>query len=114
MIQPTPGRDVTTLRAPIRLRNAREHARLARRLRQGAELHNALARFERGIRRHNRRCFLRHPPDWRPGAGDWQDVRTHTPPIPTGWSGRRATSTAPGSCRRCAASSARSRPRIRC
>lgn len=77
MIQPTPGRGVTTLRAPIRLRNAREHAPLARRLRQGAELHNALARFDRGIRRHNRRCFLRHAPEWRPGASDWQDVRAY-------------------------------------
>ena len=73
----TGPRSVTTLRAPIRVRNAREHARLDRRLRQGAELHNALARFDRGIRRHNRRCFLRHVPDWQPGAGDWQDVRAH-------------------------------------
>ena len=54
---------LTTLRAPIRLRNAREHARLARRLREGAELHNALAALGRGIRAHNRRCFLRHPCD---------------------------------------------------
>ena len=71
----TSPRSVTTLRAPIRLRNAREHARLARRLREGAELHNALATFDRGIRRHNRRCFLRHAPEWGPGADDWQDVR---------------------------------------
>ena len=76
MNHPTVRRSVTTLRAPIRLRNAREHARLAHRLRQGAELHNALAAFDRGIRRHNRRCFLRHAPDWQPESGDWQDVRT--------------------------------------
>ena len=71
----TPPRSVTTLRAPIRIRNAREHTRLVRRLWQGAELHNALAAFDRGIRRHNRRCFLRHAPDWQPESADWQDVR---------------------------------------
>ena len=65
-------RRTTTLRAPVRLRNAREHRRLARRLRDGAELHNALAAFDRGIRAHNRRCFLRHPCDWQPGPGDFQ------------------------------------------
>ena len=79
MSQPAAPRSVTTLRAPIRLRNAREHARLARRLREGAELHNALATFDRGIRRHNRQRFLRHAPEWEPGAGDWQDADTARP-----------------------------------
>ena len=65
-------RRTTTLRAPIRLRNAREHRRLVRRLRDGAELHHALAAFDRGIRAHNRRCFLRHPCDWQPGPGDFR------------------------------------------
>ncbi len=70
-MQPSPTATVT-ISAPIRPRNAREHRRLARRLRQGAELHNALAAFDRGIRAHNRRCFLRHPCDWQPGPDDFQ------------------------------------------
>lgn len=61
-----------TLRAPVRLRNGREHQRLARRLRDGAELHNALAEFDRGIRSHNRRCFLRHPCDCAHARADFQ------------------------------------------
>ena len=69
-----PATTTVTLQAPIRLRNAREHARLRARLRQGAELHNALAAFDDGIRRHNRRCFLRQAPDWQPGPGDWQNA----------------------------------------
>ena len=54
------------------MRNVREHARWKRRLREGAGLHNALALFDRGIRRHNRRCFLRHACDWKPSPGDFQ------------------------------------------
>lgn len=71
-MQPSPTAATVTLRAPIRLRNAREHRRLARRLRQGAWLHNALAAFDRGIRAHNRRCFLRHPCGWQPRQADFQ------------------------------------------
>ena len=70
-MQPNPTATVT-LRAPIRLRNNREHRGLARRLREGAELHNALAAFDRGIRAHNRRCFLRHPCDWQPSPDNFQ------------------------------------------
>ena len=61
-----------TPRAPVRLRNGREHQRLARRLRDGAELHNALAEFDRGIRAHNRRCFPRHPCNCKHARADFQ------------------------------------------
>ena len=51
MNHPAPVRGVTTLRAPVRLRSAREHARLARRLRRQQRLtkHAAILAKERAV-----------------------------------------------------------------
>ena len=61
-----------TLIAPVRLRNAREHRRLEDRLRTLKDFANAIAAFDRGLRRHNARAFLRHAPGWEPAAADFR------------------------------------------